>query len=397
MKVLFVYPAMMLGGSTTSLLSILYNLDQEKYDVDLALDRKYGQWLNDVPDHIRVIEPLYLYPSHGQRIMHQLASPKFMITKLKAKAIEKKYNSRKVGQQYLEMKDVDFYRDIDEEYDVAIAFLEGQQCKYVANHVKAKRKIAWIHIDYKASGFLPKYDLESMRKFDRIVMVSEQCLNSYRELFPELADKCVYIENILSKKRLDTMAKKEINDYQRNDAAINLVTTCRISFSSKGLDRAVRAIARAMKNGVTNIEKLQWNIIGTGGDYDALQAMINAEGLSDQIHLLGMKTNPYPYITKMDLFFLPSIWEGKPMAVTEAQILGLPALVTHYSSAYEQIRDGVDGMVVENSEEGVYQGICYLLEHPEEIERWKSEVKRTRYDNAGEIRKVEELIDGTLN
>lgn len=394
MKVLFVYPAMMLGGSTTSLLSVLYNLDTEKYKVDLALDRNTGAWLNDIPDSVNLIEPLYLYPNNRDRIMHQLLSPRFMRAKIVAKILERSSKSHKLGQQYLEMKDVDFYRDIEEEYDVAIAFLEGQQCKYVANHVKAKRKIAWIHIDYKASGFRPEYDIDSMRKFDSIVTVSEQCLKSYQEAFPELADRCVYIENILSKERLCMLAQKESNGLNLRSEDIKLVSTCRISFSAKGLDRAVRAISCAHKEGIVNFERLQWYIVGAGNDFEALKNLIEAEGLERQIHLLGMKTNPYPYLKGMDLFFLPSIWEGKPMAVTEAQILGLPALVTHYSSADEQIRDGVDGMVVDNSEEGVYQGIKFILEHPEKIAEWKANVVAHDYSNIEEIKKVEDLING---
>lgn len=393
-RIIFAYPAMMLGGSTTSLLSILYNLDYEKYSVDLLLDRNTGEWLSDIPKEVHLLKPSYLYPDAKQRIIHQIFSPRYMLAKFKAKQIQKQTGSYQRGQQYLEMKDVDFYRDIDEEYDVAIAFLEGQQCKYVANHICAKRKIAWIHVDYKASQFCYEYDIDSMKRFDKIVTVSEECLKSYCEMFPELASKCVCVENILSQNRIEILSERDKASITPDATKINFVTTCRISFKSKGLDRAVRALVRVRDDRITDFEKLRWYIVGDGDDRSALQKQIDDVGLSEQIFLLGMKTNPYPYLKNMDLFFLPSIWEGKPMAVTEAQILGLPALVTHYASAYEQVQDGIDGMVVENSEDGVYNGIKAVLENQTNLSVWKENVEKNNYSNVEEIQKVEDIIDG---
>jgi thymidine kinase len=44
-RVLFVYSTMMLGGSTTSLLSLLQNFDYEKYQVDLLLYKAEGPFI----------------------------------------------------------------------------------------------------------------------------------------------------------------------------------------------------------------------------------------------------------------------------------------------------------------------------------------------------------------
>ena len=82
------------------------------------------------------------------------------------------------------------------------------------------------------------------------------------------------------------------------------------------------------------------------------------------------------------------------MAVTEAFMMGLPALVTEYSSAREQVRDGVDGMIVDNSEQGVYEGLLKIIEHPEIIEDLKKNVLQTDYSNVEEMKKIEALIEG---
>lgn len=392
-RILFVYPEMMMGGSTTSLLSILYSLDFTKYEVELLLFRNSGEWLKDIPDEVKILQPCYKYPGNRQRILHQLLSPRFMKEKIAAKIIERKFQSAKLGQQYLEMKDVDFFIELDETYDVAVAFLEGQACKYVANHVKAEKKIGWIHIDYKASGFNPDYDLESMKKMDKIVTVSEECCKSFMECFPTLSEKTVMMENILSDTRLQIMSEKEDIDLKLDYSKLNLVTSCRIAFTSKGLDRAVSVIARMKKNKINGFEKLRWYIIGDGNDLSALKKMVKEAGLEETIITLGAKVNPYPYLKEMSLFFLPSHWEGKPMAVTEGQILGLPALITNYASAKEQVMTGVDGMIVENSENGIYLGLEYVLNHPNEVKEWQLNVMKKDYSNQKDIKKIEALFD----
>ena len=84
------------------------------------------------------------------------------------------------------------------------------------------------------------------------------------------------------------------------------------------------------------------------------------------------------------------------MVVTEAFMMELPALVTEYSSAREQVRDGIDGIIVENSEQGIYDGLLKIIDHPEIIEELKKNVLATDYSNVEEMKKVEALIDGEI-
>ena len=61
---------------------------------------------------------------------------------------------------------------------------------------------------------------------------------------------------------------------------------------------------------------------------------------------LEKKANPYPYIAHCDWYIQPSRYEGKSIAVTEAQILGKPVMVTAYPTAASQIAPGKDGLIV---------------------------------------------------
>lgn len=389
-KVLFAYPAMNIGGSTTCLLSILYGLDYKKYDVDLLLNSNTGDLLGMIPKQIKLLSPALKYQSKFSEYLHRLFSPRYLFHYIKSRKIIKQTGLWIRGAQYLELNDVEFFRSIDTEYDIAIAALEGDRCKFVARHINAKKKIAWIHINYKDAQFDPEYDRSTMCMFNNIVFVSKECKNAFDELFPELINKSVIIENILSgnyvRKRSDLDCGFSIDN-----SKINLITVCRVTFESKGLDRAVNVFVKLKNEGL--LSNVVWYIVGDGGDMDKLKEMINDNGLNEHIKLLGMKKNPYPYLKDMSMFFLPSRWEGKPMVVTEAFMMGLPALVTEYSSAREQVRDGVDGIIVENSADGIYDGLKKVIEHPEIIPGLKKNVINTDYSNVEEIKKVEQLLD----
>ena len=59
-----------------------------------------------------------------------------------------------------------------------------------------------------------------------------------------------------------------------------------------------------------------------------------------------------------------SRFEGKSVVVDEARVLGLPVLATDYSSARDQVRDGVDGLIVPMNPDGIARGIETLLHDP---------------------------------
>lgn len=392
--VLISYPAMMIGGSTTSLLSILSRLDYNHYEVDLLLDVVSGDLLNLIPPEVNILEGAYTHPNYKWRKFHNILNPRFMSAFIRSIFIAKRSGNYKHGVQYLEMKDVDNYREIKKRYDVAISFLEGRNCKFVANHISAAKKIAWIHIDYKASTFNPIYDIDSLSRFNHVITVSQSCKNSFDECFPSLRNRSIVIENILSQQIIKQRSSEPIN-FEVDHNMRNIVTTCRIVFSSKGLDRAVCAMAN-MRD-LQGFAKLRWYIIGDGPDMTKLRGLIHQYGLENQIILLGNITNPYPYVKQMDIFFLPSLWEGKPMAVTEAFMLGLPVVATNYLSAKEQIRNGIDGLIVENSQKGIEDGLNFIITKNNDILALKQNVDNYDYSNDVEMQKITSLLNSATN
>jgi glycosyltransferase involved in cell wall biosynthesis len=392
-KILFVYTKMIIGGSTTSLLAILNNLDYSRYDVDLLLYEKGGDLFHLIPKEVHVLVQGNKYlPGSMKLFFKRMTSLAYVKDYIKSRILSLKYKNPLIKQQIMSYQSAKFSRIPPEHYYTAISFLEFWPSIIVSRYINAERKITWLHIDYKGTCLVPSLDKMCFMKFNKIVLVSEGCLHNFVDVFPELMNKSIFIENIISAKMLIQLSKEPICDIDISDFNINMITVCRIVFTPKGLDRGVRAIYRLKEEGLA--DSLRWYIIGEGEDFDALSKMISRYKLEKSIILLGKKVNPFPYVSIMDLFFLPSLYEGKPIVITEAMILGIPSMVCEYKSAEKQIKNGIDGIIIDNNDEAIYKGLKDILLHPERLESLKKMIKtQSEY---GDINRIYEIIDGGL-
>lgn len=389
-RILFIYPEMMVGGSTTSLVSLLNAIDYSKMDVDLLLYKARGPLITDIPKQVNLLPQASEYP--GSSFFTLLKKVAMMLTKgylFKAVFAEFKYHKRiGLNNQVMAHGQADLSRELENEYDTAIGFLELWSHAYLTSLVKAKQKIGWIHVDFEKARYIPSLEEGNLNKLDKIVSVSQSCLDSFTKTFPNLTEKSLFMENILSETYIKNKAGGENADALEYEG-LKLVTVCRLAIDTKGLDRAVLTAAALKNEGYG----FRWYIIGDGSDREKLMKMIKDHGVSDQMKLLGLKLNPYPYIKKCDIFVLPSRYEGKPMSVTEAQILGLPAIITDYASASEQVNDGEDGFIVKNeSFDSLHKAIKNVLENPEILKKFKENIAGKKFDFELAIEQFYELI-----
>ena len=389
-KVLIIYPEMIIGGTTTSLLSILAMFDPDKYDIDLQLQYNYGILSPRIPDYVNVL-PLALPRSRSFYKYVKIISPVSVYRYLKSKSKSGLFNS-----QCMESDIVKFSCTNKKEYDVAISFMELWSLYYLAKKVNAKKKIAWIHADYIGAKLYIDYDRPYFEKMDNIVFVSKKCLDSFQQIALDLSSKLVVVENILSQRvirqrSLEPLPQK-LEQKLDCDKRIKIISVCRVSFNDKGLDRGIYAMAKLKDLGL--LKNIVWYIVGDGPDYEKLKEMIIQYDLENHIELLGAYTNPYNIESKCDIFFVPSRYEGKPMAVTEALMLGLVPLVSEYKSAHEQIKDKYDGIICENSDEGIFKGLEFVVKHLNLVlTELKENVKSTDYTNLDEFKRIEQLLN----
>lgn len=386
-SVLIVYGTMSIGGSTTSLLSLLQYFDRSKYEVDLALANNNGELQSMLPKGLNTLPALM--PENLQQLKQK--SLRSIVEYCKAKMYAKKScNSKNIMGQIMSYENVRLSRSLTKKYDIAISFIENYPLVYVANNVVADKKITWIHVDYKAAGFIPRFDEKCFSKFDKIVLVSDECKKTFDSEFPKLSEKSMVIENILTAATVNKLAEQNTN-IKVSEENLNIVTVCRISFAHKGLDRVVNAFNKLKQQNIRHT--LKWYVIGDGVDYNEMARRVKEYNLEDTIFLLGAKTRPLPYVKMMDVFLLPSRYEGKPMAVTEAQMLGIPPVVTNYASAAGQIKSQIDGLIVENTDDAVYDALRYLIQNQNEVIKWKNNLKHENFDNMQEIDKIYRIIE----
>ncbi|WP_431029551.1 glycosyltransferase [Lysinibacillus sp. LZ02] len=392
-KLLFVYPELMLGGSTTSLISLLNSINPNRYEIDLIMYKNRGEYFNDLPVYVNILEEASIY-STDSLLNKFKKSCKFIYSGFFLKAIiyELIYK-KKLGfnNQVMSKFQNGNSQKLKKKYDIAIGYLELWADYYVLQKVFALKKVIWIHIDYLNVGFIHSLDYKIFKKADKIVCVSESCLLNFTKVFPEFSGKTVVFENILSSQYVRKRAteKEGVDNSLIQHDGLKLVTVCRLSIHTKGLDRAIIAAKRLKEEGYS----FKWFIIGDGEDYKVLKEMISKYDVQDRFILVGEKKNPYPYIKQCDVYVMASRREGKPMAVTEAQILGLPIIVTNYSSAKEQVKNGEDGIIVDNVDEGIYEGVKEILNNPSLIKTFKINLQNRELSNESIIKSFYSIID----
>ena len=393
-KVLVASFDMEVGGVERSLISMLHNFDY-KYDVDLMLYSHTGDFMDLLPKSPNLLPEDKIYKTFRMPIAQIAKQGNIPMAISRVYSIlESKLISKIKGldesvyaqMQYMWKNSLCFLPKYKKKYDVAISYLWPHY--FVAQTVDAKVKIAWIHTDYSKLETDIEVDLKMWDKFDHIVAVSEECKNAFLKKYGKLKDKVIVIENITSPKFIETMAKEKVENPMNDDNCFKIVSVARLSYA-KGIDNAVRALKLLVDKGYDNIK---WYIVGYGGDEEIIKNLIKENKLEDKFILLGKQINPYPYMKSADLYVQPSRYEGKAVTVCEAQILSKPVLITNYTTAKSQIKDGFDGCITELSVEGIANGIEMLYKNEDLRNKLSNNCKNTNYSNKDELQKLYDLF-----
>lgn len=395
-KILFVYDSMMTGGTSTALLSLINTIDRNKYDISLLLYTNTGALMGEIPEFVKVLAPAYQKAkilSSGQRkIVKTIFSGRIFLA---LKSLYKyrrtpKGSFRHILMHYGMAAQVSLSRVVDEQFDYAIGFMEGWANEYVASaKINATKKFVWIHPQYKSCYLIPEIDRKTFEKVDGIALISENCLEQFFEFFPEYKNKTYVVPNIMSS---DLVVKKsEKEDVVLKKAKINFCTVCRCDVQVKGLDRLLKIFYELKKEGLA--EDVLWHLIGGGGGFEQFKQEVEALEMEDTIILYGNKLNPLPYVQQMDVFVLASRYEGKPVSVTEAQILGLPCLITNYESATSQVQHQSNGIIMDNNYESIYETIKNVIQTPDLLSKWRTNTLLGSYSNEQDIQAFYSLIE----
>lgn len=396
-KILIVSQAMEIGGAEKALLGILENIDLTKYEVELFLLRHTGELLKDIPSCIKLLPEIPEYASLAKPMKDNIECGEIGVAigriygRIKATifgtvnrirhidAIQDLY-SHKYTVRYMPMIS-------DEEYDLAVSFLAPHY--FVSKRVKAKKKIGWIHTDYKTLEIDKKSELEMWSTYDYIASISDDVTESFLHSFPSLKEKIILIENIMPCSIIHRQAKEfSVEGEMPDDGSVKLLTIGRFTYP-KRMDEIPVICQKIRESGVN----AKWYLIGYGEDEDIIRRKIAESRVEDSVIILGKKENPYPYIKATDVYIQPSRFEGKSIAVREAQIFHKPVIITNYSTANSQLEDGVDGVIVPMEENACAAAIAEVLKNKNLLNALSQSTKTRDYVGAEEIKKLYSVVE----
>lgn len=219
-KILFVINTMGYGGAERALLNLMSVLEKQTYEVSLFVLTGQGEVIHQIPGSVTLLNEDYKDVS----VLTSKGRMELMKTILRSGILKGAFfrrfsylikNSVKMKQQGRFLPDKLLWRiladgapTMPEEYDLAVAYLEGGATYYVADRVKAKKKAAFIHIDYKKAGYGENLDLGCYEKIDRIFTVSDEVKEHFLEVYPKYQNKVSVFHNLLDMDNVRTMAEK---------------------------------------------------------------------------------------------------------------------------------------------------------------------------------------------
>lgn len=390
---------MEIGGAETALIGLLNALDPNRVEVDLFLHDHRGEMMQFIPKWVNLLPQIPKY-SVLERPIVELVKRGFWgiaAARLWAKCLSQKVYKRSGsklenngGLDKMSKYTTPLLPKINPSmtYDLAISFLTPH--RIVAEKVKAKKKIAWIHTDYTRVWVDAEEELKVWQKYDYVASISGDVTNTFLQVFPSLAPKIVEIENILSPAFVRKRTELEDTDKEfRQTDNISLLSIGRYS-EQKNYDNVPDICKHLINETKLNIK---WYIIGYGGDEALIRQKIKEAGMEGHVILLGKRSNPYPYIKACDIYVQPSRYEGKSVTVREAQMLCKPVVVTNYPTAPSQIRSGIDGVIVPMDNEGCAKGLAEVICDKPLQERIIAHLKTHDYGNESEVDKIYELIE----
>jgi len=142
----------------------------------------------------------------------------------------------------------------------------------------------------------------------------------------------------------------------------------------KGHDDLLQALAQVRGE----IPDLTVLLAGEGTRQGHLQALTRELGLHDVVRFLGTRRDVPRILRALDVFVMPSRWEGIPLTLLEAMGYGLAVISTRVGRAPEIVRDGENGRLAPVAEPKALAGaILELYREPQKREQWGEEARRT--------------------
>lgn len=382
-KVLFVVDEKMLGGVSIVLENILWALDQNKYKIDVAVLHNRGECLKNIPENVNIIPGGSFFDSIDFPISEIIKKKdiKLLLNKLRIvfymktgwikKRIIKERKKMGLGN-----------------YDTEIAFKDGFTALFTA-FGPTLNKVHWLHYEYNLLNPNANYDSlfkEALPTFNNIIAVSKGVMDYFNGIY-HLESKTSVIANLINIEQILEKAGAVEEHHIFNN---HFISVGRLH-NQKGYDILMNVVSRLQKENKLPAN-FKLDIYGGGPMEMQLKQQLKDLSLENYVCLKGQTLNPFRYVKEADVFILSSRYEPFGLVIVEAMTLQVPVLATSNAATAELIDSGINGYIVENSEEGLYKGLLYMIEHPEFIIDARKKLVNYRYDNSSIVSKIENIL-----
>ena len=354
-KILFILPSLAVGGLERVQVTLANKLCEVGYDVT-----------------IKALCPVdTLKVELDERVNFEYKPPKKHIGN-RIPYIRHKFYDDGMWERRASSKELYIYYVGNEKYDVEIAFFRGLPIKIFSGSTnKNATRLAWVHSDLSKSGgfcsaFKNEYDVsKAYASFDKVICVSKQAADSFKQTVGN-TENVTTIYNMLPV--ADIIRKsQETPTTKVSKSSFHIVLVGHLIDQTKGQSRLINAVCRLRDEGVD----ISLALIGSGKDENLLRDIVNKQHADSFITITDGQRNPYPYIKEANLLVCASYFEGYNLTVAEALILGVPVLSTDCTGPNEILDHGKYGMIVENSEQGLYNGLRQFAENPDLLNEYK--------------------------
>lgn len=356
-NILIVSGSFSIGGSRTSLCSLLSVMDSNKVHVDLFVREKKGPLKASFVNCTILPENVWL--------SYKVFEKGFIIKIMCYILYIIRGALQKVGVDMFKIYNYIGGKQINsEKYDAVIGF--DETLTRFISFLPAKKRISWLHCDYRryAKGI---DESKYFKRVDRVVCVSKFARETIVEVLPQLQNKIVIIRNAINVGDIVTKSKMKSSNVElffSNEAKekFTIISIGRLE-PVKQFDK-IPSIAAEVKKILNNRHKFQWLIVG-GGD-DAVKKKIESEiyknRVENEVKCLGMQTNPYPFLGKSDLYVCTSSSETFSYTIHEGLALKVPFVCNDFPGAFDSVQVGNEGFILPLSE--MPQKIAYIISHP---------------------------------
>lgn len=387
-KLIFITEALWIGGIETALVNLLNRLDYDRYDVtclilrdcqDIACritpkcclivsDRQHPATFPDAYRYKRMYN-LMEEPQHASRLRRGI----WHILRLLLRAPEARRYAAYVKKQLN-----------GEHFDTAVIYSD-RTAETAVRAVSADRFLMFYHHGAMRREY---HDTYGYKKADKIIAVSEKLAERLRLYRPQYRDQIIAVNNLIDTAGVREKSLESLEAVFSKDC-FNIVSCGRLS-PAKGMDIAIAACARLVQNGYTDIH---WWIVGGGPEEASLRAQIHVLGMEGYVTLLGMQSNPYPYIAQADLYVQPSRFEGYCGTILEARLLAVPILATR-NAAEEQIVNDETGSLCDPNAASIADAAALLYREPERRQAFRDALRGHDFeqDNAAILQKLYALF-----